>query len=341
MRRLLSTIFLVVPLIAQPPAQPAYRTGLKLGDFGLHDPWILAHQDSKTYYLYTAGRVSQNGQNRSGVVTYKSKDLETWEGPQTVFAVPDGLWANPAHGAWAPEVHSYRGKYYLFVTLHNNDKLIDQPEDRPVYNGGLANRHMRGTQIFVGDSPEGPFQPLENRPAPPEDFMTLDGTLYVEGDIPYMIYAHEWIQMLDGTMEAVRLKPDLSAAVGEPFYLFKASDALWLQDQQKVTKRNRTYVSDGPELYRTKTGKLLMIWSSYRDGLYVETIAHSITGKLRGPWRQDDVLVGDDSGHGMLFKTFDGRLMLVLHQPFRNARGKLFEIEDTGDTLRIKRQLVY
>ena len=312
MRRLLSTILLVVPLFAQPPAQPAYRTGLKLGDFGLHDPWILAHQDSKTYYLYTAGRVTQNGQNRSGVVTYKSKDLETWEGPQTVFAVPDGLWANPAHGAWAPEVHSYRGKYYLFVTLHNNDKLIDQPEERPVYNGGLANRHMRGTQIFVGDSPEGPFQPLENRPAPPEDFMTLDGTLYVEGDIPYMIYAHEWIQMLDGTMEAVRLKPDLSAAAGEPFYLFKASDAPWLQDHQKVTKRNRTYVTDGPELYRTKTGKLLMIWSSYRDGLYVETIAHSITGKLRGPWRQDDVLVGDDSGHGMLFKTFDGRLMLVL-----------------------------
>ena len=100
-------------------------------------------------------------------------------------------------------------------------------------------------------------------------------------------------------------------------------------------------MTDGPELYRTKTGKLLMIWSSYRDGLYVETIAHSITGKLRGPWRQDDVLVGDDSGHGMLFKTFDGRLMLVLHQPFRNARGKLFEIEDTGDSLRIKRQLVY
>jgi hypothetical protein len=341
MRRLLFAIVLVIPLFAQPPRQPAYRTGIKLGEIGLHDPWILAHQDSKTYYLYTAGRVSQDGQNRAGVVTYKSKDLETWEGPQTIFAVPDGLWANPAHGAWAPEVHQYRGKFYLFVTLHNNDKLIDQPEDRPIYNGELANRHMRGTQIFVGASPEGPFQPLENGPAPPEDFMTLDGTLFVEGDVPYMVYAHEWIQMLDGTMEAVALKPDLSAAVGEPFFLFKASDAPWLQDQQKITKKSRIYVTDGPELYRTKTGKLLMIWSSYRDELYVETIAHSITGKLRGPWQQDDVLVGDDSGHGMLFNAFDGRLMLILHQPFRNARGKLFEIEDTGDTLRIKRQLVY
>ena len=48
-----------------------------------------------------------------------------------------------------------------------------------------------------------------------------------------------------------------------------------------------------------------------------------------------------DSGHGMLFKSFDGRLMLVLHQPFRQARGKLFEMEDTGDTVRVKRQIVF
>jgi len=32
---------------------------------------------------------------------------------------------------------------------------------------------------------------------------------------------------------------------------------------------------------------------------------------------------------------------LILHQPFRRAKGKLFEMEDTGDTIRIKRQLVY
>jgi len=341
MRVIVFAFALAVSGLAQPAGSPAYRTGMKLGDFRLHDPWILPYQETKTYYLYTAGAVQQDGRFRSAVFAYKSKDLETWEGPQTVFTVPDGLWANPTHGVWAPEVHLYRGKFYLFATLHNNDKPIGPPEDRVMSGGRLWSQHARGTQIFVGESPEGPFQPLENRPVAPEDFMTLDGTLYVEDDIPYMVYAHEWVQMLDGTMEAVQLKPDLSASVGEPFYLFKGSDAPWLRDQQKVSNKRRTYVTDGPELYKTKTGKLLMIWSSYRDGLYVETIAHSITGKIRGPWQQDDVLVGNDSGHGMLFRAFDGRLMLVLHQPFRNAHGKLFEIEDTGDTLRIKRQLVY
>jgi hypothetical protein len=82
-----------------------------------------------------------------------------------------------------------------------------------------------------------------------------------------------------------------------------------------------------------------MLWSSYRDGLYVETLAHSDNGRLDGHWKQDGVLVGGDSGHGMVFKTFDGRLMLILHHPFdsRISRAKLYELEDTGDTIQLKK----
>lgn len=330
---------LAVSLCAQVPVEQ----GLTLHDFYLHDPWILPHEESQTYYLYTSAGPRQLGETRSGVVAYKSKDLETWEGPHVVLKVPDGIWANPAHGAWASEVHFYRGKYYVFVTLHNRDTLIEQPAEewRASYQGRVAQHHMRATQIFVGDSPEGPFQPLGDGPQPPENFMTLDGTLWVEEGTPWMVYCHEWIQILDGTVEAIPLSADLSRAVGEPIHLFKGSDAPWFQDNQEVSKEPKTYVTDGPELYRTKTGKLLMLWSAYRDGLYVQTVAHSLSGRLRGPWRQGEPLVGDDSGHGMLFRSFDGRLMLILHQPFRRAKGKLFEMEDTGDTIRIKRQLVY
>lgn len=40
-------------------------------------------------------------------------------------------------------------------------------------------------------------------PITPRDFMTLDGTLYVDrAGAPWMVYAHEWIQKVDGTMEA-------------------------------------------------------------------------------------------------------------------------------------------
>jgi len=330
---------LAAPLFAQAPP----KTGMQFSDFYLHDPHILPHKASQTYYLYNGAGPRQLGGGRSGVVAYKSKDLLHWDGPYTVFQVPDGLWADPAEGVWAPEVHLYRGKYYLLATLHNSKRPLKYTdEDKlPVYNGKKAKPHMRGTQIFAADKPDGPFAPLGNSPAPPADFMTLDGTLYVENGVPYMIYAHEWIQVLDGTMEAVRLRPDLSKAAGKPFLLFKASEAPWVSTQKKAPEKLPTYVTDGPCLYRTKAGKLLMLWSSYRDGLYVETLAYSTTGKLRGPWKQGEVLVGNDSGHGMLFESFDGKLMMVLHQPFRRARGKLFEMEDTGDTLKVKRQIVY
>ena len=107
---------------------------------------------------------------------------------------------HPADGAWAPEVHRYRGKFYLFVTLHNNNKLLDEPTPvtHPVYQGKPATHHLRGTQIFIADSPDGPFGLLGKGGVTPPDFMALDGTFYVENGIPYMIYAHEWIQTLDG-----------------------------------------------------------------------------------------------------------------------------------------------
>jgi hypothetical protein len=165
-----------------------------------------------------------------------------------------------------------------------------------------------------------------------------------------MVYAHEWLQTIDGTMEAIRLAPDLSGTVGEPVFLFKGSDASWIGEQIPggVPHQIPPYVTDGPQVYRTPDGSLLMLWSTYekntagRDGTlsggYVQTYAVSESGDLTGPWRQHRPLVRDDSGHGMLFHTFDGRLMMILHRPFDNARGKLYEMRLTGHELRVLRR---
>jgi Glycosyl hydrolases family 43 len=325
--------------VSAPSPKIGSRSNLTLSDFFAHDPFILANRANKIYYLYTAMAARQSATGHAGVVAYKSTDLKSWDGPHVVFTVPDGIWANPADGAWAPEVHRYHGKFYLFVTLHNNAKLLDEPSPvtHPIYEGKPAPHHLRGTQIFIADSPDGPFRTLGSASATPPEFMALDGTFYIEDGVPYMIYAHEWIQTLDGTMEAIRLKPDLTGSVGRPFYLFKGSDAPWLSDQQEASAKARTYVTDGPFLYRTRNHKLLMLWSSYRNGLYMEALAYSESGKLKGPWRQSAPLVGDDSGHGMLFHTFDNKLMLVLHQPFRKAHAKLFEMRDIGDSITVER----
>ena len=316
-----------------PPAAGVAPHNLRLSDFNVHDPWILAHAPTKTYYLYTSNNGRITGVNRPGTIAYRSKDLLNWEGPLVVFTLPEGTWA-ANQPAWAPEVHEYKGRFYLFTTLHNPEKVIASPP------AVWRTTHMRGTVTAVSNSPEGPFTLLKtDGPVPPADFMTLDGTFYVDrSGRPWMVYAHEWIQKIDGTMEAVPLKEDLSAASGAPIYLFKGSDAPWLNEQGTASAKENHYVTDGPELFRTKDGHLLMLWSSYDNGGYVQTVARSKSGELKGPWEQLSPLVRGDSGHGMLFHTFDGQLMMVLHRPFRRAHAKVYEMRDEGDHLRVLRE---
>ena len=314
----------------QPTTAPAT---MQLPQMPLHDPWIVADASTKTYYLYTSNIPRLTGVQHRGIMAYASTDLKNWSRPQAVFAVPTDSWADASAAPWAPEVHTYRGKYYLFTTLHNGNKVITP---KPQSWVGTS---MRSTVIAVSETPLGPFMLLKkDAPTLPADFMTLDGTLFVEDGRPWMVYAHEWVQKLDGTIEAMPLKDDLSDAAGPPIHLFKGSDAPWLNDMQTPSTRPATYVTDGPELFRTSAGTLLMLWSSYDGGGYVQTVARSKTGQLAGPWEQLPPLIKQDSGHGMLFHTFDGTLMLVLHRPFKTARGKLYEMKDAGDHLDIVRQ---
>ncbi len=86
-----------------------------------------------------------------------------------------------------------------------------------------------------------------------------------------------------------------------------------------------------------------MIWSSFMHGEYAIGIAESMTGKVTGPWKQQpEPLFTKHGGHGMIFKTFDGRLCLTFHQPNSPSgkeRAHIFELEDTGDSLKLKQEL--
>lgn len=289
------------------------------------DACIWPNPATQEYLMYFAGR----GPNRrAAVVAYTSKDLETWTGPTVVFERPAEWWAD--RGIWAPEMHAYHGKYYLFLTFDSTHQFPEQWRD-------WLPRVKRGSQVLVSDSPMGPFQPFANRSTLPEDMMTLDGTLFVEDGTPWMVFCHEWVQIKDGTVECIQLAPDLSATVGEPKRLFHGSDAPWAQKSPQYG----CYVTDGPWLHRTASGKLLMLWSSGSPTGYAVGIATSESGKLAGPWKQAPAaLFADDGGHPMLFRTFDGRLMLAVHQPNKTPfeREVFLELEETGDTLVLKKR---
>jgi GH43 family beta-xylosidase len=302
---------------------------IDVNDLRIRDPFIFADEKTKTYYLY---RQIANGRGDSvqgvrGVEVYQSKNLKIWTGPQIVYQQPDNFWANAQ--VWAPEVHFYQGKYYLLVTFSTN---------RSINGNGGPWLPARGTQILISDSPIGPFKAFENKAHTPSDWSSLDGTLWVEDNIPWMVFCHEWTQITDGAVELLQLQPDLSGPVGSPQLLFHASEAPWSKNLKDLGFDANGLVTDGPFLYRTKTGKLLMIWSSFGSSDYAVGIAESTTGKVIGPWKQHEKpLFKADGGHAMIFKTFSGQLMLCFHQP--NKRGpermKLFRLNDVGHTLRI------
>jgi len=96
------------------------------------------------------------------------------------------------------------------------------------------------------------------------------------------------------------------------------------------------WVTDGPQHFRTKTGKLGMLWSSCGKGRYLQGVAYSESGTIDGPWIQEkEPFVGNNSGHGMLFTTFGGNRLLVLHHADGDGprKPRFYEIDDSGDKL--------
>ncbi len=304
---------------------------LKTKDIRVRDPFVYADLKTKTYYMY-AQSANRKNSGFTGVEAYASKDLIHWSAPQTVMALPG---ETDVKMVWAPEVHAFKSAYYLFATL-TYDRIL--PVKKPVEKGSWPTMHERGTYIYRADAPTGPFKPLKNTSHTPEDWMALDGTLFVEDGTPHMVFCHEWVQLIDGTMDVVRLKDDLSGTVGKPEVLFKASDAPGARTDPKAGK-----VTDGCFLYRsTSSGKLFMIWSTFiRGSGYCVVLTESESGKISGPWINQKPIYKKNGGHGMIFRSFDGRIMMALHQPNNSNKERLhlFEITDKGTTLEIKEEI--
>lgn len=258
---------------------------MKLNEINIRDPFILLYED--TYYLYG----SRTGE-QLGFDVYKSNDLIQWSEPKTVFEYEAGFWGDKDF--WAPEVHLYKGKFYMFASFKGT-------------------KCRRGTAVLVCDRPDGIFREHSNGAVTPSEWECLDGTLYISRQgIPYMVFCHEWVQTSDGEMCAIRLSKMLDKSEGEPFVLFKASQAVWARP---IDNAGEQFVTDGPFMYRNRQGELYMLWSSMGDGNYTQGIAKSDNGELDGKWDLDGTLFEKDGGHGMLFNDKNGELYLVIHRP--------------------------
>ena len=288
-------------------------------DVHISDPFILADPATRMYYTYVQfinkQRFAHKASDQPCFYVLKSPDLFNWSEPEICFEQND-FWAGLDY--WAPECWLWRGKYYLISSFR-------------------APGMYRRCQCLVADSPMGPFKPIKQEAVTPLGWQCLDGTLYEDRKgAPWMVFCHEWLQVGDGQICAIKLSDDLGEAVAEPVILFRASDAPW---GGKLHATHHGYVTDGPYLHRMKNGTLIMLWSNFAEnGGYTTGYARSASGDILGPWIQEpDPLYALDGAHSMLFKTFEGQLMMSLHCPNEHPRKRilLFEMEEVGDKLHV------
>lgn len=316
LKRLISVLLCII-LMGACIIPSAYASEMeyprKREDIGIRDPCILV-SDGK-YYMYGTGAAWQ------GYGCYVSEDLENWAGPFTVFTFPEGHTADGDY--WAPECVEYKGSFYLFATYH--DSVLNH----------------RGTAVFRASSPLGPFEQISDGFATPDDWDSIDGTLYVDSSgQPWMIFVHEWTSTDDGIgrMCVAKMSDDLSSLISEPKEIFRADDG-------KLSMNRR--VTDGPYIHTCEDGKLIMLWSNFTDDGYAVGMAESYT--VDGKWKQQPRFLFHrnisgtdyDGGHGMLFTSLDGRLMLSVHSPNSSGEGYhetavFHEVVEVDGTLRLK-----
>lgn len=302
-------------------------------DLTMSDPYIYPDPETKTYYLTS-----------SGGRMWKSRDLVMWEGPYNVIDL-SGTWCEKAGFAAAAEIHKVGDYYYYAGTWSDHGDLIEQVPRR-------YNVPHNQTYLLRSENVEGPYVPFSVTPGydyQPREWDCIDGTLYEEDGRIYMVFVHEWTQIIDGTMDYIELSSDLTHTISDhPVTLFRASEAPYCGEMNSLGEatfglKMPGWVTDGPQLFRTQTGRLGMLWSTWGEERYLQAVCYSESGTIDGPWVQEpEPFLSNNSGHGMLFRDFDGRLLYVVHHAEGDGPRKpqLWNVDDSGDRLVLKDRII-
>ena len=241
-----------------------------------------------------------------------------------------------------PKVGDY---YYYAGTWSDHGDLIEQVPRR-------YNVPHNQTYLLRSENVEGPYVPFSVTPGydyQPREWDCIDGTLYEEDGRIYMVFVHEWTQIIDGTMDYIELSSDLTHTISDhPVTLFRASEAPYCGEMNGLGEatfglKMPGWVTDGPQLFRTQTGRLGMLWSTWGEERYLQAVCYSESGTIDGPWVQEpEPFLSNNSGHGMLFRDFDGRLLYVVHHAEGDGPRKpqLWNVDDSGDKLVLKDRIM-
>ncbi len=249
------------------------------------DPFV--HLENGTYYLYFSSG------DKVGLTVYTSTDLKEWLPDQgrdkfgRAYVNGNGFGTNRF---WAPEMHKYNGKYYLF---HSAEEKVT---------------------VAVSDSPLGPFKNPEKKPFFKEG--NIDNSFFLDDDgTPYMLYAHfyagneVWICELE--KDLMHAKPETQRK------LIRA------QEEWEMNRANPRFakwsIAEGPCLVK-KDGLYWLTYSSHHviDPAYNVCLATATN--VKGPYVKQGkgpILAPrgklECTGHHSLFKDKSGNWKIVFH----------------------------
>jgi arabinan endo-1,5-alpha-L-arabinosidase len=294
----------------------------------MRDPFIFTSKKENKYYLFGTTFANGAGDQDPIFEVYVSKDLDIWEGPYVAFQPPKGYWG--VRHYWAPEVFEVDSRFYMFAS----------------FKGGIGEH--RGTAILVAVHPGGPYLPHSEGSVTPEGWECLDGTFYEDEEGGrWMVFCHEWTQLYEGRIKAVRLSEDLKQSIGDPFEILNAAKMPWIRHFGDPRIEKTGYLTDAPFMYKANNAELLMFWSSYSvpnysdEGLggYTVAIARSTSGKMSGPWTHDENLFLDrNAGHSSLFRDLKGHLHICTHYPdtpHGDERPLFIKVEEIENGLKV------
>ena len=193
------------------------------------DPQIIKHGD--TYYLYSTGGTTLSVRS--------STNLSTWEDKKTIFRLSDTTWG--VDRCWAPEVHEYKGKFYLFFCGRDS---------KQIFHGSVA----------VSDTPDGEFVPITSEPLLNFSYSVIDLSFFEDDDgRTYIFYSKDCsTNKINGKgvsqSYGVEVSNDFTTLIGDPVLISTPTEA-W----EKVS--GSTTWNEGPVVFK-ENGKYYLLYSA-------------------------------------------------------------------------------
>lgn len=195
------------------------------------DPWVIK-KDSFYYYMHTLG---------NKIAIWKTKAMS-----QLDVTNPVTIWTKPASGpnsqnVWAPELHYFDGKWYMYYTA---GATVSTDNQRLFVLENSAADPTQGTWVDKGE--------IKDSTA---DYWAIDATVFEKNGNRYIV----WSGHADSTDNTQRI---YIARLKNPWTLATSRTLIFSPQYSWESIGAPPAVNEGPEILSNSNGKIFLIFSA-------------------------------------------------------------------------------